>query len=149
MRRSEEIRPQPILSSWDVLRERQRAKKSQTGLSARLAWELADGALRRSTDIARVDKSMIRSDAPVGRYGLTEGLPAQLRCISNFDVFQSSMEDSRVLRTHVMETATLLGRFPGWSLAQFPSRHVVLHSISSTPMLYRALCYVTGADGQS
>jgi hypothetical protein len=36
---------QPISSSWDVLREGRRAKKSQTGLSARLAWELADGAL--------------------------------------------------------------------------------------------------------
>ncbi|KAM0703871.1 hypothetical protein Q7P35_008876 [Cladosporium inversicolor] len=55
---------------------------------------------------------MIRSDASVGRYGLAERLPAKLRCISDFDVLQSSMEDSRVLRTHVMETATLLCKFP-------------------------------------
>jgi hypothetical protein len=30
---------------------------------------------------------MIRSDAPVGRYGLAEGWLAKLRCISDFDVF--------------------------------------------------------------
>ena len=92
---------------------------------------------------------MIRSDASVKRYGLAEGLPAKLRCISGFDVLQSSMEDPRMLRTHVMETATLLGKFPGRSHARFPSRHVVLHSISSTSMLYRAVYYVTRADGQS
>lgn len=92
---------------------------------------------------------MIRADSPAGRYGSAEGLPAKLRCISDFDVLQNSMEDSRVLHTHVMETATLLGKFPGWSLARFPSRRVALHCISSTSMLYRALYYVTRADGQS
>ena len=105
--------------------------------------------MRRSTDIARVNKSMIRADFPVGRYGSAEGLPAKLRCISDFDVLQSSMEDSRVLHTHVMETATLLGKFPGRWLARFPCRRVALHCFSSTSALYHAIYYVTRADGQS
>jgi hypothetical protein len=92
---------------------------------------------------------MIRSDASVERYGLAEGLPAKLRCISDFDVLQSSMEDSRVLRTHVMETATLLGKFPGWSLTRFPCRRVALHCMSRTSVLHHAIYYATRADGQS
>ena len=104
---------------------------------------------RRSTDIARVNKSMIRADSPAGRYGSAEGLPAKLRCISDFDVLQSSMEDSRVLHTHVMETATLLGKFPGRWLAHFPCRRVTLHCIPTTSVLYHAINYATRADGQS
>jgi hypothetical protein len=101
------------------------------------------------TDIARVKKSMIRADSPAGRYGFAEGLPAKLRCISDFDVLQSSMEDSKVLHTHVMESATLLGKFPGRWLARFPCRRVALHCFSSTSALYHAIYYVTRADGQS
>jgi hypothetical protein len=92
---------------------------------------------------------MIRADAPVGRYGPAEGLPAKLRCISDFDVLQSSMEDSRVLHTHVMETATLLGKFLGRWPARFPYHCVALHCIFDTSVLYHALYYVTRADGQS
>jgi hypothetical protein len=105
--------------------------------------------MRRSTDIARVNKSVIHVDSPVGRYGSAERLPAKLRCISNFDVLQSSMEDSRVLRTRVMETAALLGKFPGRWLARSPYRRVALHCFFSTSVLYHAIYYVIRADGQS
>jgi len=59
----------------------------------------------RSTDIARVEESMIRSDAPVGRYGFADGSPAMPCRISDFDVFQPSLEDSREFRIHVIVPA--------------------------------------------
>ena len=48
---------------------------------------------------------MIRSDAPVGRYGFADGLPAMPCRISDFDVFQPSLEDSREFRIHVIVPA--------------------------------------------
>ena len=80
--------------------------------------------MRRS--IARINVSMIRSDGPVGQFGRAVGSPAVPCCISDFDVFQHSLEDSREFHIHVLITA-LLGKFLGQSIARSFFRRVALH----------------------
>jgi hypothetical protein len=88
--------------------------------------------VRRSSDIARIDVTVIRSGGPDGRFGLADGSPVMPCCICDFDALQSSLEDSGKLHVHVIVTAALLGKFPGRSTAPVLSCRVTFHCTYST-----------------
>lgn len=73
--------------------------------------------MRRSTDIAHDRVGMIRSGSPAQRFGLADGSSVMPCCISDFDVFQHSLEDSREFYIHVILPTASIGKSPGRSAA--------------------------------